>query len=108
MPKVLNDGDFITIISFGSYARMELTKTAMSVAGKTRARDVINSLTTAGATPRVARQRQWAHVGSDFAHTGTTNLIEAMGMSLKVSPCPVKSSYPSLFEPSLNVIFDLS
>jgi hypothetical protein len=95
MPKVLNDGDFLTIISFGSYARMEMPKTAMAAAGKTRAREVINSLTTAGTTPRVAPQRQTADMSSDFARTGTTNLIDAMSMSLKVLPCPLTPSYLS-------------
>ena len=46
--QVLSDEDYVTIISFGSNARVEMPKTHMTPDGKSRARDVINSLSTNG------------------------------------------------------------
>ena len=50
----------MTIVSFGSSARIELPKTAMTPDGKSRAQTVIDGLSTAG----------------------TTNLIDALHMTL--------------------------
>ncbi len=98
--QVLNDDDEVTIISFGSNARVELPKLRMTPDGKQRARDVINSLATNGqaSTSRLFNfiSIPWFYVLN--LHAGSTNLIDAMQMSLKVPaalclivtlPCPV-------------------
>jgi hypothetical protein len=46
--QVLSDQDYVTIISFGSAAKVELPKTHMTPDGKSRACDVIDSLLTNG------------------------------------------------------------
>ena len=46
--QVLSDRDYVTIISFGSAAKVELPKTHMTPDGKARAMDVITKLYTNG------------------------------------------------------------
>lgn len=46
--QVLSDEDYVTIISFGSAAKVELPKTHMTPDGKSRAMDVITKLHTNG------------------------------------------------------------